>query len=558
MIVRELLAKFGLHIDQTNFKKADSAVSGLKSAAGSLVAVFASGAIAAGFHHIIGLASDSNENLNVLNASFGKHMQTVLDWSEVVGKEVGRSKYDLQAYAAGIGSIAKPMLEDEKAALEMSTTLAQLSVDLGSFFNTTDEQALQALKSGLTGQSEPLRRYGVVLLDTTLKAFAHAQGITKSWEAMTIAEKTMLRYQYIMKVTKAAQGDAAKTANGYANASKALSGALKELLTDIARKILPAVEKFVIGAKDLIYKFKNLTKETNILAVALWGLSSALAFAGFIGGVYLITQLGQLANLGVKLSGVFQGVGNASLGALIKAGIMGADFIALAVIILLLVDEIYTALTGGQTLFGMLTEKFREFILAPISPKDHWFVQLLQYLGQLTDWLEDKMATLAYNILQQIDKIKNPIDLLKTAWNLPIIIWQQTIGRFFKWLAAIMKDIPLLGKLAAWNSKIRGDFTEGLRFDTGLHEGLFTANNVVKAVGSTLFDFGQALQVAKSAYGVSNNVSQSNNVKIEVYQQPGESGEQFAKRVGQIVEEKNAIMLSHAQAGLTPSHDTGQ
>ncbi len=229
--VKELVATFGLRTDKASFAKGERAVNSIKSAAKTLVTLFAAGAVAQGFRSIMGQASDAAETLNVLGATLGDNAQDVLDWAETTSEEVGRSEFQLREMAGTIGALVQPMIGSRKAAAEMSKGVAQLAVDLGSFFNATDEEALRALRSGLVGQAEPLMRFGVNLQVATLEAFALSRGITKSYKEMSVAEKTNLRYQAILEQTANAQGDAAKTLDGYANSMKALRGGIKDMAT---------------------------------------------------------------------------------------------------------------------------------------------------------------------------------------------------------------------------------------------------------------------------------------------------------------------------------------
>jgi hypothetical protein len=250
---------------------------------------------------MITLASDANETENVLGEVFGPEgAGQVKTWAADMSKYLGRSEYSLRANAGALGAMLEPMTGSAKKAQEMSTSMATLAVDLASFFNSSDEEALQALKSGLSGEAEPLKRFGIVLQDATLQEYAHSKGITKKVAAMNVAEKTELRYAFILAHTTKAQGDAHRTADGFANASRALGDHIKDLATHTGQKLLPIANKLVVWFDKATTAFDNLSKHSTIVESALGVLAagfvalkaeSALALAGPIIGFALLALL---------------------------------------------------------------------------------------------------------------------------------------------------------------------------------------------------------------------------------------------------------------------------
>jgi hypothetical protein len=326
--LRELTTRYNLKFDDKSFKKADGAMNTLISTAKTLGVVIGAAVVGRGFTKMIGLASDAEETMNVLNESFGNNTQAVLEWAGTLASEVKRSEFELREMAGSIGAVLNPLMDrNADAAANMSTNLAALAVDLGSFFNTTDADAMQALLSGITGQSEPLRRFGVVLLESTLQQFALSKGITKSTKNMTIAEKTALRYQFILDQTQSAQGDAARTAEGFANASKGVTTALRDLGTRIGLVILPAVKRMTNGVVVMVRGFAELLKNSNLLQAAFTVLG-AFAIAGLIKWLTALTA------------------------AQWRAFFIFAKWALIIGAIILVVDELITLFKGGETVIG--------------------------------------------------------------------------------------------------------------------------------------------------------------------------------------------------------------
>ncbi len=280
-VLRDIVARLGIDLDKRGFAEADRRVkqtvkqlektpAAANAALASVGKFFGAAAIGLAGFKIVELASDANETLNLLDASFGANSQAVQDWSADFATAAGRSEFGMREMSGQLGAVLNPLMEkNQEIAAEMSTTFAALAVDLGSFFNQSDEQALNALRSAITGEAESIKRFGVVMNEATLEAFALSTGISKNVKDMTIAEKTALRYNFILDQTALAQGDAAKTSEGWANATKGLLSSLKDLGTRLGLVILPFAEKVVIVTRNAVRGFTEWQKGTKFLQAAM-------------------------------------------------------------------------------------------------------------------------------------------------------------------------------------------------------------------------------------------------------------------------------------------------
>jgi hypothetical protein len=316
-VLRELVARLGFQVDAGSMRKAEAAVDKVKNGLSRLGQVAALAGVGVGLQKIVKLASDANETSNVLEQVFGPDgAKQVKDWATVVGQEVGRSQFQLREFSGVLGAMLDPMLGSSSAAQQMSTTLAKLAVDLGSFFNATDEEALMALRAGITGETEPLRRFGVVMVDATLQEFARTKGIHKSVAAMNVAEKTQLRYQFILAHTAKAQGDAARTGDSYANATKRLKAGLRDIGTEMGMAVLPTIERVINWTSDAIRRFKEWTEGTSALKSAMFVMGlAAVAIGASMLAPFLLPAAAVLA-------------------------------------LILLVDELHSLFTGGKSVIG--------------------------------------------------------------------------------------------------------------------------------------------------------------------------------------------------------------
>ena len=190
--------------------------------------------IAAGFTLASNYASDYEENLNKLDVAFGSNSKEVKDWANNARKSFGLSKVQATDAASAFGALGKGIGLSEKEAADMSTTLTGLSADLGSYFNVGTDESAKALEGIFTGESEALKKFGVVMTDTNLQKFAEDQGLV--WKELDQTQKTMLRYQYVLAKTKDAQGDFARTSDGTANSSKIFKASLRRSGTGSVHK----------------------------------------------------------------------------------------------------------------------------------------------------------------------------------------------------------------------------------------------------------------------------------------------------------------------------------
>ena len=229
--------------------------------------------IVAGYTVASKYASDYEENLNKLDVAFGSNSQAVKDWANTARTEFGLSKVQATDAASAFGALGKGIGLTEGEAANMSTTLAGLSADLGSYFNVGVDESAKALEGIFTGESEALKKFGVVMTDTNLQKFAEDQGLV--WKELDQTEKTMLRYQYVLAKTKDAQGDFARTSDGTANSTKIFQASIQDLGTAIGTNLLPIITPIIQKITEWINKFNELSPATQKI-ITIVGLVAAV------------------------------------------------------------------------------------------------------------------------------------------------------------------------------------------------------------------------------------------------------------------------------------------
>lgn len=187
----------------------------------------------------IDAASNMNETQSKLDQVFTDSAETVRKWSEGSARSMGLSQQAALEAAGTFGNFLQAMGQAEPEAARMSTSLVQLASDLGSFNNEDPTEVLDALRSGLSGETEPLRRFGVDISDAAVQAELLKEGVQKTAGAFTQAQKIQGRYNLILRQTTKAQGDYARTATGLANGQRTLSAELEDAMTKLGQILLP-------------------------------------------------------------------------------------------------------------------------------------------------------------------------------------------------------------------------------------------------------------------------------------------------------------------------------
>lgn len=202
----------------------------------------AAAAAGAGIFKLSDMASDLEETQNKVNVAFGDDAgKQVQEWANNSVKSMGLARQTALDMTALFGDMGTSMGLTQNEAADMSMNLTQLGADLASFKNMDVEEVTTALNGVFTGETESLKRLGVVMTQTNLEQFALSQGITKSIDKMTEAEKVQLRYAYVMEKTANAQGDFERTGGGFANQLRMLKEQFKEMGTNIGQSFLPAM-----------------------------------------------------------------------------------------------------------------------------------------------------------------------------------------------------------------------------------------------------------------------------------------------------------------------------
>lgn len=264
----------------TNISKSASNLGSVLSKVGALLAsAFAVSKLISIGKQAVEIASDVQEVQNVVDTAFGDMAYKMEQFADVAIETYGISKLTAKQTGSTMMAMAKGLGLASDEASDMALNLTGLSADMASFYNISQDMASTALKSIFTGETETLKRFGIVMTEANLSAFALSQGINKSLKNMTQAEKVQLRYAYVMQQTSLAQGDFAKTSDSWANQTRILSERWKEflsiagngliqLLTPALKVINELMQQLIVGITALANYFGFAFEATATAGVA--------------------------------------------------------------------------------------------------------------------------------------------------------------------------------------------------------------------------------------------------------------------------------------------------
>lgn len=251
-------------------------------------AVTASAVAAVGLGKLAMTASDYGEAISASSVIFEKEAVPALEaYGEAAAEASGLSKTAAVDGANQFGTFGKAAGLAGDDLVDFSTDLTSLAGDLASFKNTTPDEAIQALGSALRGEAEPLRKYGVLLDDATLKAEAMALGIYSGNGPLTTQQKILAANEAIFKQTSDAQGDFARTSDSLANRQRALAAEFENVKIKIGEGLIPLFEKFAGVATSALDGFGALPDSAQSAIGTIAGLG--VVAGGAVGAISLIS-----------------------------------------------------------------------------------------------------------------------------------------------------------------------------------------------------------------------------------------------------------------------------
>jgi len=303
------LKKFG-----TSAKTVAGAVGGLSIAFGTVKSVIGPAITA---------ASNLQESMQKVNVIFGKGASEVEKFAASAARSLGQSKQSVLDAAGAFGTFGKAAGLSGQDLAVFSNDFTTLATDLASFNNTSPEEAVQAIGAALRGEAEPLRRFGVLLNDATLKQEALNLGIYDGKGALTAQQKILAAQAAIYKQTTDAQGDFLRTSDGLANSQRTLSAEFANIQAQLGQKLLPLMEDFTNSLLDISDWVRRNPKAFSMIGNGLGNIATQ-AFKATNSLYPFIFNLTKLVGNTVEAEKV-TGAYNENLGRSTAAHIRGVD-----------------------------------------------------------------------------------------------------------------------------------------------------------------------------------------------------------------------------------------
>ncbi len=261
------------------------------------------------------LGSDLAEVQNVVDVTFPEMTGQVDKFAKGAAASFGLSETMAKQYTGTFGAMAKAFGFTEKQAYDMGTTLTGLAGDVASFYNLSQDEAYTKLKSVFTGETESLKDLGVVMTQTALDSYALANGWGKTTAAMSETEKVALRYAFVQQQLTAAQGDFARTSDGWANQVRILKLQVDSIMATVGQGLINVLTPVIKIINTAISKLATLANAFKALTELLTGNKSSPGEG--------ITEAAEAAG---ELESATEGAGNAAEKAAKKMkGLMSFD-----------------------------------------------------------------------------------------------------------------------------------------------------------------------------------------------------------------------------------------
>lgn len=332
----------------------------------------------------VSMASDLAESTSKAGVLFGSQTDAIVAWSKTAATSMGLTQQGALDGASTFAIMGKAMGLTEKDTSNFSQEMVGLAADLGSFNNVPTDEAIGAIGAALRGEAEPMRKFGVMIDDATIKNKALELGLISSVkDAITPQQKALAISKVILDQTTAAQGDFARTSDGLANQQKILTAKLKDTGAELGEKLLPIALKVVEMISGMIDKFSGLSSGTQGWIVKIGLLLAA------IGPVLSI--LGTLMTAISFVTGLIAGVGGISA----VVGGLGAALTVLTGPIALVVGAVALLATAWVKDWGGVRTKTTEFLGGMWSG-------MKDFASNVGSWVKDVAGKIA-NFVKGID-----------------------------------------------------------------------------------------------------------------------------------------------------------
>lgn len=261
---------------------------------GKKASILSAALVAAGTKAFM-MAADFEDAIGATGQIFGENADIVKGWADTIGTEYGIAKKEAVEYSNLMGSMLINIgkLTEEQAARQ-SAKLIELAGDLTAMYGGSTQDAVRALTGALKGNNTMLDNYGMAVNDALVKTKAFEMGLSDGTGELSLQAKQAATLALIYEQTAAAQGQAAREADGASGAMRALTTEVKNLSTELGQILIPVITPVVAGIRDMVAGLRTLSPEMQTLIVGVAGAAAAigpllLGLGGIIKTLPLIT-----------------------------------------------------------------------------------------------------------------------------------------------------------------------------------------------------------------------------------------------------------------------------
>jgi hypothetical protein len=461
----------------SNVKKASggmtSFVNNLKKVGVAMGATFATAQIANFAKESVMAASNMAESLSKVNVVFGEGAAEVIKFGQSAAQNMGISNQAALEAAGTYGNLFQAFGLGQGEAQKMSTSLVQLAADMASFNNTSVDQAITALRSGLSGETEPLKRFGVALSEVRLKEEALRMGLIKTMSGtLPVAIKSQAAYSLILKDTALAQGDYARTADGTANTMKTLQAKMQDAKVALGDALMPAFRGLLAVLNLLVpvlTKIGDFFKK-NFDYIQALGIGVGVATAAFVTYKTVMIAVTTASKLFAVAQVLMSG---GQLAAIASTNTLAASILRLnAVMRANPIGVVVTAvalLVAGFVLLWKKSDTFRKGVITMAKVALNAFASIVPMIGQVYEAIMKVVSGPLRALLTVLSKLpgvgkyaKAGLDIMNKGLN--------GISDFANAAAAKAKDLSAkldkMGAAAEKNGKKVDKATKGVKTTT--------------------------------------------------------------------------------------------
>jgi hypothetical protein len=342
----------------------------------------------------IELASAKAESASKVNTLYGSSATKLSDAAATAADTVNLSSGKYLEAAGNLGNLERNMGLSQKASADMSVGMIQLAADMGSFNNADPADVLNAMQSALVGQTEPLRKYGVMIDEATIKNEAVSLGLYNGVGALDKSARANATYQLMLDQTGQAQGDLARTSDGLANKQAKAAAKQEEAWTQLGEAIMPLAAEIMPILADVVTIVVGLVVEA-IKAVKKW-----------------VDENQPLIQTVMKVAGVLLDVLMKAIGFVLDAVGTLIKIWQFEIDIFRKVFDVITSLGG----------KLFDAVIGSIKGVVSWFGNLWDTISSTAGKITGAISNLFAPLGKSFDKV---IDVIKSGWNQFARFWNS-------------------------------------------------------------------------------------------------------------------------------------